>query len=364
MKNQSLTDVKNDALTRRQWMGASVIGAGLIGSSTAPASTEGDLSPAAARGRSGGRRIIDGHVHLWKLPRTQPPISDDATYPPSTTPWLYVDRLMPDYDARVGGPKVDKVVLIESSVGVLPDKILLSNHWMLNAAAADRKIMSVVGKLDPTLLPGTFVQQVDELAADKNWVGIRIGSGIFVPSMPRTFSNLQPNVLKNLSLMAQRGLMIDANGLTGSVLSQIGAATGITIVMDHFAGKPTTFDLEESWKTDMQDAARYANLNIKVSDVHKLSATAVTGSPAGLIQYQPIASPTPYLRTLEFLWRTFGEDRLIFGTNWPVSDAGGIYVDSIDLEISILESFLAEQYTEGRDKVMYKNALRVYSPRK
>ena len=67
---------------------------------------------------------------------------------------------------------------------------------------------------------------------------------------------------------------------------------------------------------------------------------------------------------MEFLWNTFGADRLIFGTNWPVSDAGGIFVDSIDLEIDILQSFLTGRYAEARDKVMYENALRVYSPRK
>ena len=42
--------------------------------------------------------------------------------------------------------------------------------------------------------------------------------------------------------------------------------------------------------------------------------------------------------------------------------AGGIFVDSIDLEIEILESFLAEKHVSGRDKVMYQNALRVYGP--
>ena len=46
-----------------------------------------------------------------------------------------------------------------------------------------------------------------------------------------------------------------------------------------------------------------------------------------------------------------------------MSDAGGLFVDSIDLEIDILESFLAEKYAGGRDKVMYHNALRVYAPR-
>ena len=68
-----------------------------------------------------GRRIIDSHVHLWQLPRSGPPMSDNATFPTGccgSVPWMEVNRMPRDYDARVGGPKVDKLVLIESSVGV------------------------------------------------------------------------------------------------------------------------------------------------------------------------------------------------------------------------------------------------------
>jgi len=216
-----------------------------------------------------------------------------------------------------------------------------------------------------TQSPATFAQQVNQLSANRQWVGIRIGGGIFQPNVPRTFATVQPNVMTNLALMAKQGLQIDTLGIAGDVLSQIGAAVpGLTIVMDHFAGKPTTFDVEDSWKTDMLAASGYAGIHVKVSDVHKLSSQVVTGSPAGLNQFQPVADPAHYAPTLEFLWRTFGEDRLIFGTNSPVSDAAGIFVDSIDLQIDILESFLSEQYSGGRDKVMYQNALRVYGPRK
>ena len=39
-----------------------------------------------------------------------------------SVPWMEVDRLPADYDARVAGPKVDRVLLIESSVGVTPGR--------------------------------------------------------------------------------------------------------------------------------------------------------------------------------------------------------------------------------------------------
>src|SRR5713226_4450035 len=189
MKNRQTSQVRNGsatacgadgALTRRQLMGASVLGAGVLGAGAT--SLKAAETNDAALARRQGRRVIDGHVHLWQLPRNAPPMSDSATFPTGccgSVPWMEVDRMPADYDARVGGPKVDKLVLIESSVGVTPDKIIQSNLWMLQAAAADRKILSVVGNLDVTQAAATFSQQVTQLAANKKWVGIRIGGGIF-----------------------------------------------------------------------------------------------------------------------------------------------------------------------------------------
>src|SRR5258707_611334 len=323
------------ALTRRELMGGSALGAALLGAGAPPLVAQNVESLAARQMRRQGRRIIDSHVHLWQLPRNAAPMNDGATFPTGccgSVPWMEVDRMPRDYDARVGGPRVDKLVLIESSVGVTPDKIIQSNLWMLQTAAADGKILSVVGNLDVTQAPTAFAQQLTQLAASKQFVGIRIGGGIFQPNVPKTLSTVLPNVITNLTLMAKQGLEIDTLGIPGAALSQIGGAVaGPTIVLDHFAGKPTTFDVEDSWKTDMLAAAAYPSLNIKVSDVHKLSSQVVTGQPAGLTQFQPVADSSQYAPTLEFLWRTFGEDRLIFGTNWPVSEAGGIVVGGIDL---------------------------------
>jgi hypothetical protein len=51
---------------------------------------------------------------------------------------------------------------------------------MLQTAAAEKKILSVVGNLDVTQSPATFAQQVVQLSSNRQWVGIRIGSGIFL----------------------------------------------------------------------------------------------------------------------------------------------------------------------------------------
>jgi predicted TIM-barrel fold metal-dependent hydrolase len=368
-------------LTRRELisgLGAAALGAGLLGSST-------PLTAQPARRHAGGP-IIDTHIHIWKLPRSSPPVSDFGTYPGTPTdgfcctintsnpsgavPWLQQDALIPNYHANWGGRRVSQVVVIESSVGVTPANIMQSNNWMLQVAANDTsgpdggsKILSVVGALDTTEDPATFQQQLSQLASNPLFVGIRLGDlgSIFNAGAATTFANLQPNVLQNLKLMAKMGLQIDANGVPGAVLADIGQATGISIVMDHFASEGNTFTPSDAWKADMRAAASYPGLHIKVSDVETLSEAGVGGYSFGPSQFQPIADASQYYPVMEFLWNLFSYRRLLWGSNWPVCRYGGVLTDPVDFEIDIWESFLDQQLA-GRDEVMYKNAVRVYGP--
>ena len=167
-------ELKAGHLTRRELMGTSVLGAGIARHSAASLEAQSRPRPRTAAARRQGRRIIDTHVHLWKLPRNAAPMNDNATFPTGccgSVPWMEVDRLTPDYDARVGGPEVDKLVLIESSVGVPADKIIQSNLWMLQTAAADGKILSVVGNLDITQDAGELCPAGDPVGGEPEMGG-------------------------------------------------------------------------------------------------------------------------------------------------------------------------------------------------
>jgi predicted TIM-barrel fold metal-dependent hydrolase len=364
--------------------GASAMGAGLLGSINGWAEEERGSSEERASSAPGP--IIDAHIHMWQLPRSGFPMFDYGTYPGDPTdgfcctitpsnpsgavPWLQQDALIPNYLANWGGRRVAQVVLIESSVGVTPANIIQSNRWMLGAAENDTngpdgrsKILSVVGALDTTEDPKTFQQQLMQLVPNPLFVGIRLGDlgSIFSAGASPTFANLLPNVVQNIKTMASLGLQIDSNGIPGAALAEIGNATGISIVMDHFAGEGNTFTPSSAWVQDMEAAATYPGLHIKVSDVEVLSEAALGGYTFGPAQFQPIADPTQYYPVMDFLWNLFGYRRLIWGSNWPVCRYGGVLTDPVDFEIDIWESFLALQ-PQGRDDVMYKNSLRVYGP--
>lgn len=70
-------------------------------------------------------------------------------------------------------------------------------------------------------------------------------------------------------------------------------------------------------------------------------------------------SPTTleaYKANFDVLRTAFGEDRLIWGSNWPVSDIGGDFGKQIELA----EEYLKPFGPKVRDKVMFGNARDFY----
>lgn len=305
--------------------------------------------------------ITDTHIHLWKLPRNAPPINDNSSFPPADIPWLHVDCLEADYNALPGGAKVDKAVLVEAIGGVPSDKIVHSNQWMIEQVEASEKLLSVVGKLDVTQPTVDFALQLDQLMSPV-YVGLRIDATVFLPDAERIVANLKPNVTDNLIELAKRGLMLDTLGIPAATVAEIAEIVPDTpIVINHWASKPRTFTIETEWHDSLAIAAQQPNINLKVSDTHKLSITAANGDFP--VQFTAITDPTRYTDALTAIWNLYGENRLTFGTNWPVSGIGALEADSVDIQINILEAFLADNGTAARNKVMHENALRIYGMR-
>ncbi len=305
--------------------------------------------------------IVDTHIHLWKLPRTGPPMNDAGVFPPADIGWMHVDCLVEDYMATAGGERVDKIVVIEASGGTPVDKIIQSNQWMLRQVKASEKLLSVVGRLDVTQPTADFTAQLDQLAGP-TFVGLRIGGNVFQADAEPGLESLKPDVLDNLREMSKWGLMLDTLGIAAHGVAELAhAVPEMSIVMNHWAGKPQTFEVERIWRAEMEVAAAEPNIHLKVSDTHRLSTTAVGGNwPA---QFAAIPDPDRYVRALTSLWKMYGEDRLMFGTNWPVSEVGALETSSIELQINILETFLADKSKAVRSKAMHDNAMRVYGPR-
>lgn len=99
----------------------------------------------------------------------------------------------------------------------------------------------------------------------------------------------------------------------------------------------------EEWKTLMKEMAQQPNVQCKLSGL--LTETKwKEWSPGDFYPY------------LDVVFESFGTDRLMFGSDWPVILLSGMYVQWK----SLLEKYMENFTEEDRLKVFGENAIQVY----
>jgi len=65
-----------------------------------------------------------------------------------------------------------------------------------------------------------------------------------------------------------------------------------------------------------------------------------------------------YKEWLDELWSIFGEDRVMFGSDWPQSE--GLEFNSYPNVIGVARAFVATKGLSAMDKVFWKNSTKPY----
>ena len=63
-----------------------------------------------------------------------------------------------------------------------------------------------------------------------------------------------------------------------------------------------------------------------------------------------------YAPIFEVVYEAFGEDRIIYGSNWPVTDRGGEYGE----QLAIIREYFAAKGKRVTEKLFWKNAAEFY----
>jgi L-fuconolactonase len=119
------------------------------------------------------------------------------------------------------------------------------------------------------------------------------------------------------------------------------------VVVDHILHMPVDGGaLDPAWLERYRRAAELPNVYMKVSAM--MEQSTVQPAPAGVEFYRP---------TLDALWHTFGPDRLLYGSNWPVSArAGRSYAEYLN----VVKCYFAEKGEEASGKYFWRNAEAAY----
>ncbi|MCP5556586.1 MAG: amidohydrolase family protein [Verrucomicrobiaceae bacterium] len=275
-------------------------------------------------------RVIDTHTHFY-----DPTRAEGVPWPAKGSK-LYRPVLPEDWKKQAAPLGIKETVVVEASAW------LEDNQWILDLAAKESCIVGFVGHIDPP--DPNFADNLRRFASNPIFRGVRWGGGLF------SAAENEPAMLKGAKLLADLGLELDVNG-PATALPGIGklatSVPDLRIVINHLGGSGDPKSLRPEWKENIRAVSRHPNVFMKVSALVEQVKGAEGQAPADTAYYLPI---------LDHLWECFGEDRVIYGSNWPVSDRGASY----EVVFNIVKEYFSSIGSEAAEKYFWKNSLAAY----
>ena len=276
--------------------------------------------------------IVDSHVHLFDTERLRYPWL--ATVPKINKPFLPAD-----YDRLGGGVNVDKIVFAEVAVedGLHVDEVA----FVTELAQEEPRIQGVIAAA--ALEQGDAITPtLERLCEFKLTRGIRR----LIEPQPDIEFCLQPKFIEGVKLLPKYGLTFDIciqQYQLHNVLEFVRRCPEVEMVLDHIGKPDIRYDAIEPWWSQIRQLAELPNVMCKISGVV---------SEADHDRWRP-EQLNPYLcRIID----VFGFDRIMFGSDWPVSELTHAFAHWVDM----LDRLTASCSDEERRKFFRDNAIRFY----
>ncbi|MDU0355108.1 amidohydrolase family protein [Paraglaciecola aquimarina] len=230
---------------------------------------------------------------------------------------------------------------IDGCVAVQARQSLEETNWLIELAESHNFIKGVVGWID--LKSADLAQQLDGYRLKKCLKGFRH----VLQGEPDPNFMLDPTFVRGLNTLAGLGyrydLLIFSHQLP-QALELVKQVPTLQIVVDHIAKPKIKEGLEfNQWKDLMLALGKYQNISCKVSGM------VTEADPNDWNKRDFI----PYLDTV---FQAFGEDRIMFGSDWPVCLLGGTYSDIKQIVAEYVESTCPQAF----DKIFGMNAIKFY----
>jgi predicted TIM-barrel fold metal-dependent hydrolase len=306
-------------INRRTWIAGSL--SGMVGLS---------LGTGMADDSKASLDIIDCHTHFY-----DPMRPEGIPWPAKGSP-LYRTVLPKHLRALKQFRPVTGTVIVEASPRVE------DNAWLLELAKDDPFVVGIIGHLTP----GTaeFAGNLKRFAANPLFRGIRVSSRLVDQLVAkRSFDDLK--------LMAEKNLALDVNGgpETPAIVARLAVQLpDLRIVQNHIGNVHITSDAPpRKWQQGIRAAAKHPNVFCKISALVEGAARNGKKAPDGLAFYKPY---------IDVVWNAFGDDRVIYGSNWPASDPAASY---FKLQRIVME-YVFQKGDKATAKFCSLNAKRAY----
>jgi predicted TIM-barrel fold metal-dependent hydrolase len=278
--------------------------------------------------------VIDTHIHLFDPTRTGgipwPKPEDKALYKPA----------LPDrYLQASQGFGIVGAIAIEAS------PLLSDNDWLLGIAEKNPIIVGIVGDL----VPGSpeFTPTLERLRRNPLFLGIRYGN---LWDRDLTEDIAKPGFLEGLRQLSGAGLVFESANPTPRLVQTLADISAqlpeLTMVIDHLPhGALPAGDAERKlYLLNLEQLGKAPNVFIKLSEILAEKYGKVSEDLA------------TYRDTLDRLWHFSGEDKVMYGSDWPNSDTLAPY----DVTIRLLQQYLKTKSRHAQENFFWRNSLKAY----
>lgn len=278
--------------------------------------------------------IIDCHIHLFDQTRPQ-----GAPYSGGKGGGNHEPALPVRYRKLATPLGIVGAIEVEASPWVE------DNLWVLEVEEKDPIMVGAIGDLQPD--KPEFKEYLDRYHKNKLFRGIRYGN-LWGYNLVAQVSN--PVFIEGLKLMQQADLALDSANprpdLIEAILRVSDKVPDLRIIIDHVPAMMRTMDAtaRAAIEGNMRELARRPRIYIKVSEVMALVEGKVSSDSK---LYKPV---------LDYFFDTFGEDRLIFGSDWP----NGIAVDNLPVIVRIVQEYFNAKGRAAAEKYFWKNSVAAY----
>lgn len=271
---------------------------------------------------------IDTHTHFYDPTRAQ------------GVPWPRPDEKLlyqPHYPAQFGtltAPlNIVGTVVIEASPWVE------DNQWILDLAKENPAIVGFIGNLK--LGQPEFAAQLKRFSANPLFRGLRLGEKSIAEGVGQSAFE------RDLQRLDERQFTLDVLGgatMLPHLLRIAKIAPKLRLVIDHLPFASWDAD-PAAMKTALAEVAHLPQSYAKVSNIVRRVDGRIMED---LALYRP---------RLDVLWELFGAERLLFGSNWPVSNLVAPYSSLYQ----IVASYFGEKGQATAEKFFWRNSRRAYS---
>jgi L-fuconolactonase len=256
---------------------------------------------------------IDAHQHFWRRDR-----GDYTWLTPALSP-IYRDYLPRDLAPKLDAAAVRGTVLVQAAATEA------ETHFMLALAGEAPFVRGVVGWVD--FESPEAPAAIARLAQHPRLVGLRP----MIQDIPDTGWMLRDSLRPAFEAMIRHDLVFDALVKPPHLpvlLELLRRYPARSVVVDHGAKPPIATGELDSWRRDLRAIARSTHAVCKLS---------------GLVTEAGSAAPPVLAPCVEHLLATFGPERLLWGSDWPVCELVCPYEEWVAASDHLLASLSAAE---------------------